>query len=227
MGGVAGSVPEAVRYGAADQADHETVLSVLAGEREAFRGIVTRYQQSLYRLARNAQLGHEDAEEAVQTAFLKAFRSLSGYDNRRKFHSWLYTIMINTIRTRLRKRRLERFFVHPGGAVGERELAVAPGREPAPDEVLATAESQARVRRALQAVPDRYRIPLVLHYLEEHPVLVVAEMLGLPENTVKTRLRRGRTALLAAIERDPELETFFRGTGRVSIGEAVDGQQTP
>jgi RNA polymerase sigma-70 factor, ECF subfamily len=189
-------------------ADAAAVSRVLAGDAEAYGVLVARYGRRLHDLARRMLRDASEAEDVVQHAFLNAYRALSRYDGRRPFRHWLLRITTNLCRNRLAARRL-----HPR-AVGED--SEAPGAEraaaessPSPDPL--DAAEAARVREAVDRLPDAYRLAVVLRYTHGLSVEDVAEITDEPVATVKTHLHRARAVLRRELsppaDRDPGSET--------------------
>lgn len=92
-----------------DQPDKELVLDVLSGNRNAFRGIVEKYQERLFGLAVRLTRSRQDSEDLVQAAFVRMFEKLGSYDPNYEFSTWAYTITMNMIRNHQRKKKLIRF----------------------------------------------------------------------------------------------------------------------
>lgn len=169
-----------------DEADRAAVQRVLAGEVEAFAEIVERWQGPLvdlaYRFCRDPGL----AEELAQDAFVRAWRALARWRGKGRFSTWLFAVAVNVYRSRLRRVRVAEV---PLDAL--RDLA---------DSRLVDREFDRRdraewVRRAVLALPEKYRDALVLFYFHELDVAETARTLGLPEGTVKAQLSRGREIL--------------------------------
>ena len=186
-----------VESGADD--DTEAVRRVLAGDREAFGVLVARYGRRLHDLARRMLCDASEADDAVQQAFLNAFRALDRFDPRRPFRHWLLRITTNLCRNRLAARRHRPV---PTG-VGVEDDGIA--REPAArgdempagsSDVRADAE---RVRGALEALPETYRLAAVLRYVHGLDIAEIAEITDDPVPTVKTHLHRARAALAVAL----------------------------
>lgn len=134
-------------------------------------------------------LGRPDGvEDLVQEVFLKVFRSLSGYEGRSKLTTWMCTIAHRVAMDELRRRQRA-----PHTVVAD-EL-VEPADERDLQEDLVQAERDAQVRRALAALPDRYRLPLVYSAIDELDYDTIATMLSLPIGTVKTNIHRGKALL--------------------------------
>lgn len=174
------------------EADQEAVKQVLAGDVEAFDGIVRRWQGPLvnmaYRYCRNRSL----AEEWAQEAFLRVFRHLDRWRQDSVFSTWLFAVAANVYRSLARK-------------VRPLEVPLAadrPMRGAADTELeFETDERGEIVRRAVCTLPAKYRDVLVLFYFHDQDVAEVGRALGLPAGTVKARLHRGRTQLEKRLSR--------------------------
>ena len=166
--------------------DLADVDRVLAGETQAFEGIVRRWQGPLVNMAWRYCRDRGRAEEMAQEAFLRAWRGLAGWRRESSFSTWLFALAANVFRT-----ELQRF-----PAVN---VPLEDGPEPAgpatQHDGLAEKRSHDAVRRAVLALPHRYREPVVLYYFHEMDVATASRTMGLPEGTVKARLARGRELL--------------------------------
>jgi RNA polymerase sigma-70 factor (ECF subfamily) len=166
-----------------DQADVEKVL---AGDVSAYEGIVRRWQGPLINLAYRFCHDRGRAEEMAQEAFLRAYRALGQWRKDAVFSTWLYALATNLYRSELRR--------IPARTVPLDD--VAEPRDPrAADGGLEDSDRDRAVRRAVLALPAKYREALILFYFHDLDVPAAAESLGLPEGTVKARLFRGRELL--------------------------------
>lgn len=177
---------------AEDLADVERVL---AGEAQAFTGIVRRWQGPLVNMAWRYCRDRGRAEELAQEAFVRAWRGLSGWRREGSFSTWLFALAANVFRSELKR--------FPTINVPLDEIA-EPSAPAAQYRVLAGKLSSETVRRAVLALPVRYREPVVLFYFHEMDVVAAARTMGLPEGTLKARLSRARELLR---RRFPELES--------------------
>jgi RNA polymerase sigma-70 factor, ECF subfamily len=167
----------------------QAVAETLRGQNAAFRVIVERYEPVVRRLAVSFLRSHEDAEEAAQEIFLRAFRSLRTFRIERPFLPWLYAIALNHLRTRYaaRKKTDRRF------AEKNRDLTIDPGSDP--PNLLDGAHDRARLRLAVAELPPGIREVVVLHYFEDKGVTQIASLLGIGSENAKSRLHRGRKLL--------------------------------
>jgi RNA polymerase sigma-70 factor, ECF subfamily len=166
--------------------DQRAVEKVLAGDASAFEEIVRRWQGPLINLAYRFCRDRGRAEEMAQEAFLRAFRGLSQWRKDAVFSTWLFALATNLYRSELRR-------------IPAVTLSIDDVREPADprasDGGFEDYDRDATVRRAVLALPSKYREALTLFYFHEMDVPAAARSLGLPEGTVKARLFRGREIL--------------------------------
>ncbi len=195
--------------------DAELVNGTLAGNRDAFSQIVSRYQSLICSLAYSATGSLGQSEDLAQETFITAWKRLSHLRERDKLRAWLCGIARNRINNFLRREGRE--------PVREAEslenVSEAHSSEPMPTEQTITNEEQAILWRSLERIPEIYREPLVLFYREHQSIEAVAQSLDLTEDNVKQRLSRGRKLLheqvLAfvegALERTNPGKTFTLG----------------
>jgi RNA polymerase sigma-70 factor (ECF subfamily) len=166
--------------------DAAAAARVLAGEVDAFEGIVARWQGPLVNLAFRFCRDPARAEDLAQEAFLKAFRSLASFRGESAFSTWLIALAVNVCRSSARR------YVPP--LLGLDDLAaVRAARTAAPD--LESGDRERLVRAAVAALPPRYRDAILLFYFQEMNVAAAAEVLGVAQGTLKARLHRGRELL--------------------------------
>jgi RNA polymerase sigma-70 factor (ECF subfamily) len=178
--------------------DAQTIARVVAGDREAFGTLVARYARRLHDLARRMLRDPTEAEDAVQQAFLNAFRALDTFDPRRPFRHWLLRITSNLCRNRLVARRHRPEPVGLGAGAADGEFNRAPPEPAAPFDPGSHADDAVdadRVRIALDALPDLYRLTAVLRYVHGLDLAEIASITDDPIPTVKTHLHRARAAL--------------------------------
>jgi len=168
----------------------ELIQRALRGDIEAWGEIVRRYKEAVFGIAFGILGNAHDAEDATQDAFIRAYENLERYDLKRKFSTWIFTITANICKNKLRR---ERFFA-PLKDVAQ----LFGGEDPA--EQLEREERQLLVQEALAALDEKYRAPLVLRYYGDLEYKEIAEVLGMPEGTVKTRIHRAKLQLKAWME---------------------------
>ena len=167
--------------------DNELIADTLAGDAEAFGGLVERYQGPLYNAAYRITGNREDALEATQTAFLKTYDKLRSFDPRHRFFSWIFRVVVNeALDIAARKRRFA------GGDDAETAELQAVGD---PETECSASQAGALVRRALRQLPVDHRVVLVLRHFHDLSYGEIAEIVGVPEKTVKSRLFSARREL--------------------------------
>lgn len=166
--------------------DQTDVERVLAGDISAFEGIVRRWQSPLLNLAYRFCHDRGRAEEMAQEAFLRAYRGLGQWRKDAVFSTWLFALATNLYRSELRR--------IPARTVSLEDIAEPPNAR-ASDGGLEDQDRDLAVRRAVGALPAKYREALILFYFHDMDVTTAARSLGLPEGTVKARLFRGRKIL--------------------------------
>ena len=178
-----------------DQNEHDKLLVTrcLAGDETAFEGLVERYQRVLFTVAVRMVGDRDEAADATQNAFVKAYRKLDTFDPAVKYFSWIYRILYNES---LNNRRSRRAFepLTP-------DLALVAS----PADMLDAAERRERVQSAILALPPAYREVIVLRFFGELSYGEIADTTGLPVKTVKSRLHtaRQRLASLLNLEAQP------------------------
>jgi RNA polymerase sigma-70 factor (ECF subfamily) len=178
--------------------DADDVRRVLRGESAAFEGIVRRWQKPLFNLAWRMCRRRELAEDLAQEAFLKIFRALGSWRADASLSTWIFAIALNHYRSRLRRTPLETL-----GLQAAREFP-DPRSDPSAAHFDARAEA---VRRAVVALPPRYREAIVLHYFGDQDVRSSAAILDIAEGTLKARLVRARALLARSLGEVPLAET--------------------
>lgn len=197
---------EASAIEALPDVDEQTLLTQLQqGDGEAFELVVRIYGRRMLMVARRMLGNEEDARDAVQNAFLSAFRSVGSFEGEARLSTWLHRIVVNASLMRLRTRRRR-----PEASIEELlPRFLEDGHHADPDwgwsasaeDLLNQKETRARVRSAVARLPESYRTVVMLRDIEELSTAEVAGTLGVSENAVKLRLHRARQAL-ATILRD-------------------------
>lgn len=143
----------------------------------------------------------EDARDVSQETFLRAFRSLPGFKGESKFSSWLYRIALNLCRDQMRRQRRAPFVPTPEGVDLVELAGEGEGVEPI-DEIVGRRQLGEAVARAMELLPDEQRTAVVLKEYEGLTFKEIADLLGCPLSTVKTRLYQGLTVLRRELERN-------------------------
>jgi RNA polymerase sigma-70 factor (ECF subfamily) len=176
-----------------EASDLLAIQETLRGNRNAFAQIVERYTPLLYSLAFRMLGRGEEAQEAVQEIFLRAYRALPRFRMERRFHPWLYTIALNYLRTVARRQRRRRGLRLV--RLGE-ELDTVADRGELPAAAAEREDGERLAQEALAGLSPLYREVFLLREVEGLSVRDTAEALGVPEGTVKVRLHRARQELV-------------------------------
>jgi RNA polymerase sigma-70 factor (ECF subfamily) len=165
--------------------DQALIAATLAGRPDAFGELVTRYERAVYHLAVRTLHDRTEAEDATQEAFLKAYRALGSFRPGAKFSTWIFTICYRGCCDRLAKRkRLS------GDELPDRADAAA-----GPELLAVRNDDAARLRAAVDALPEKYRAVITLYHLQGKQYEEIATVLNLPLGTVKTHLFRAKEQL--------------------------------
>lgn len=191
-----------------DADDRALAAAVGAGERDAFVHLMRRYNQRLYRLARATLRNDADAQDALQDAYLAAYRAIGTFRGEAQLSTWLSRLVTNACLARLRRdaRRHARAPMVSVSANDEsdRELMDL-SHDASPDDALMRAEVRALLERKLDALPEAFRVVFVLRCVEELSVEETARSLGIPEATVRTRQFRARSLLRESLAQEFDL----------------------
>ena len=201
--------------------DEEVVRRVCSGEGELFELLVRRHNPRLYRAVRALVRDDHDAEEALQLAYVRAWRRLETFDERAAFTTWMTRIALRTALevARVRRRRGERI----GAAAlesGDEKLDLEPAPS-SPEQEATRAELSRLLERSIEALPRSYRLVFALRVLEGLSTAAVALELGLSEGAVKVRLMRARERLRQDLLARAEAAGALAGTWGIG-GERCD-----
>lgn len=190
--------------------DEELVASATAGDVDSFNELVSRWERPIFALAFRTLGREEDARDVVQEAFLRAYRGLRAFKGEAKFSSWLYRITLNLCRDWIRKQRRTPVVAVPEGTdpleVADRQAAPTESVE----DLVARREMSRAVAMAMAELPDEQRTAILLKEYHGLTFQEIAEMLGCPLSTVKTRLYQGLSVLRRRLERRQADEAALR-----------------
>jgi RNA polymerase sigma-70 factor (ECF subfamily) len=178
-----------------DGTDADVIADVLRGDRARFSVLVQRHNQTLFRTCRAVLRNDHDAEDAVQSAWLSAYRALDRFRADASFRTWVTRIAVNEATTRLRQ--LKKLIAVPD------EVPPPPSESPADQTALK--ELAVRLERELDELPEGLRTVIVLRDVVELDTAETAAALGIQEENVRVRLHRARQALALAM---PEVWRF-------------------
>lgn len=191
--------------------DQNLAKRVVARDKGAFEQIMRRYNQRLYRAARSIVGNDQDAEEAVQDAYLKAWQNMGSFREQARLSTWLTRIAINEALGRLRKQRRREALLPMATQQNEstlhyEEIHQMPQSLPQiPEQLVERADVRRLVERHIDELPDGFRTVFVLRALEEMSVPDTARCLDIPEATVRSRYFRARSLLRTALSREMDM----------------------
>ena len=189
-----------------DLADSEIARRIGLGERAAFELLMRRYNQTLYRTARSILKDEAEAEDAVQEAYILAYRAIGAFRGESKLSTWLIRIVANEAIARVRKRSRRAELIQLGGnyeadaEMSETNMNDATSEQP--EHAALRAESRRLLEAKIDALPDAFRTVFVLRALEDLTVEETAATLGIPVATVRTRYFRAKGLLREALARE-------------------------
>lgn len=184
--------------------DAELLARLRAGDGGAYETLVRAESPKLLRVLRRIVGSEDEARDALQEAFMTAFRALAAFDGRSRVSTWLYRVAVNAGLMRLRRRKhLSECSVEellPSFLEDGHRRDPGPAWRAAPDEEVERARLRALVRDKIAELPETYREPLLLYDIQGLDTAEVARALSLSVGAVKTRLHRARQALRALLD---------------------------
>jgi RNA polymerase sigma-70 factor, ECF subfamily len=184
-----------------------------AGDRDALTALVQSQQTYVYSIAMSLMHNPADAADMTQEAFVRLLRSLGTYRAETKFTTWLYRLVTNICLDGLRRRGRPVDSLDEPASTQAGDDAQTPGERLAdsdrwtqPEEEVQLRESANEVRAALATLPPAQRLALTLHYFQDQRYEDIADVLGLPLNTVKSHIRRGKERLALVLSNPAEGE---------------------
>jgi RNA polymerase sigma-70 factor (ECF subfamily) len=165
--------------------DGDLVSATIGGRNEAFGLLVERYDRAVYNLALRTLRDVEEAKDATQEAFFKAFRSLRTFRPGSKFSTWIFSIAYHACCDRLARRK----------RYSDAELPERADDAPGPEQTAVRLDEARRLRAAIDALPEKYRVVITLYHLQGRQYEEIAKVLDLPMGTVKTHLFRAKELL--------------------------------
>lgn len=199
----------ATRDNGSRRTETDLLLRLRAGDKAAFEQLVREHSGKLLAVARRFLHNDEDARDALQDAFLSAFKAIHEFDGDSRLATWLHRITVNSCLMKLRKKK-----ARPERSIDELlPTFLADGHQANPpaewpessETILQRSETREFVRACIDRLPENHRTILLLRDIEEVDTEGAARMLGVTTNVVKTRLHRARQALRTL------LDPFVRG----------------
>jgi len=208
--------------------DAEIARRIAADDHDAFRVLMRRHNQTLYRTARGILRDDAEAEDAVQEAWVLAYRAMGRFRGEARLSTWLVRIVANEAIARARKRRRGAEIIRLDGdtepSVDTGAAAMTESASEQPEHGALRAETRRLIEKTIDELPDAFRAVFALRALEEMSVEETAAALRIPEATVRTRFFRARALLRESLAREIDfaLEDTFAFAG-ARCDRIVDG----
>lgn len=201
----------------------QLVKSAKQGDQDAFASLMTQYERPIYNLCLRMSRKPEDAEELTQTAFLKAWRALPGFQEDASFFTWLYRLATNTCIDFIRqeRRRNSVLQVHSLDQ-DEQPAGQIPDLRHLPEETLLQNDLNKRLIHAMEQLTTEHRDILIQREIDGLSYQEIADLLQLELGTVKSRIARARLALRQILLREGN---FFEGTSSVKTEDGRGGER--
>ena len=186
-----------------DEQDAQDMARLAAGHDAALNELMARHAEKLFHYLIRSLQDEGDAADLAQEAFVRVYQHRARFDSRQKFTTWLYAIASNLVRDRFRWRaRHPQVSLEGESAEGGSGLhEVLPENRPSPREALEAEERAAVVRRAVAALPEELRLPLILAEYEERSQAEIGQILNCSVKAVEMRLYRARQQLRSSLSR--------------------------
>lgn len=178
-----------------------------SGDIGAFDELVTRYEKRVFNFAFRIAGNYDDASDVVQEAFIRVYSSIGTFREDATFSTWIYRIVTNVYLDERKKSKSHRQtslddFIELDENSVTRQIV---DDKPSPEQIVESKERDQAVQTAIDSLPEYQRIIVTLYHMQHRSYEEIAEILGLPIGTVKSRLNRARLALLEVLEGQPEL----------------------
>ncbi len=179
-----------------DKAESSQIIEkCLAGDEQAIERLISVYKTGVFRLALSIVQDPSAANEITQETFIAALRSLRSYQEKSSLKAWLYTIVLNTSHSHLRRRKaLERLRTTLTSI-----LRVDSQRQSTPEDTLIQNEKEKAIWKALNEMDEKHRTVMILRYFQDLPISEIAEILSTNEGTIHSRLHTARDRLRNAL----------------------------
>jgi RNA polymerase sigma-70 factor (ECF subfamily) len=186
--------------------DEELVARSIGGDADSFNELILRWERPIFALAYRTIGREEDARDVCQETFLRAFRALPGFRGQAKFSSWLYRIALNLCRDWIRRERRAPVVQLPEDT-DLMEMAAATEPSESIEDLVARKDLTRSVERAMALLPEEQRTAIVLKEYHGLTFQEIADLVGCPLSTVKTRLYQGLTVLRRELARGAKVSS--------------------
>lgn len=180
--------------------DDDIISRLRKGDAQAYAQLIDRYKDRGLSLALRILKSREDAEEALQDAFVKAYNGLPAFEGSSSFGTWFYRILYNTSLTALSRKKRRGAIFEPMEADDCADMA----NDDTPSAIsgIETRDLMEKISETLSRLPGKYSVMITMFYLQELSYSEISEVMQMPVGTVKTHLFRGRAMLQKEVQKD-------------------------
>lgn len=179
--------------------DIEMIQSILRGNKQDFGSLIKKYEKNVFRTAIGFLHNNEDAEDITQDVFVKIYQSLSSFNGKSAFSTWLYRITVNTSLNYLRKKKRRNLWVQLSDL-----LLQIPSTDKSPELYLSEKSEKATIQIAIDSLPEKQQQAFVLTRYEELPQKQVAEIMKISVGAVEQLILRAQNNLKKRLEKELE-----------------------
>jgi RNA polymerase sigma factor (sigma-70 family) len=186
--------------------DNEIIESIRRGDKRQYARLIDRYKDKAMTLSVRMLRNYEDAEEAAQDAFVRAFKALDRFEGTAKFGTWLYRIVYNVCLTKIAKRKIEMHAEMYDDALSYEHMGVS--SLPAFEHEIELKDMVRIMQKNIEQLPEKYATILSLFYFQELSHVEICEVTDLPLGTVKVHLYRARALLHERLSKEFSMENI-------------------
>jgi RNA polymerase sigma-70 factor (ECF subfamily) len=184
-----------------DNNDSEIILRAINGDQEAYSKLLRKYKGAIYSMIYKMVRNKQDTEDLVQEAFIKAFSSLTSFNDEYAFSTWLFKIATNNCIDYLRKKKLKTLSIDKPLDSEEGDLFIElADKQENPENGLLDREKKSKIDIAIDSLPPIYRYTIILRHKEDKSYEEISQILNIPIGTVKARIFRAREMLKIALK---------------------------
>ena len=179
------------------------IKDALAGKQSAYEALLKRYKNGIYSMIYQMIRNREETEDLVQETFIKAFNSLENYNKNYAFSTWLYKIAFNHCIDAIRKKKLKTLPLDKPIKLRNGEVFHQVSDESqTPEADFLFTEKRKQIQKAIDNLPEKYRITIILRHKEERSYEEISQILNIPIGTVKARIFRAREILKKKLQEE-------------------------
>lgn len=183
-------------YQSSQMQDSMVVRRILSGEKELFEILVRRYNQTLFRIVRGYLQNDDDVEDVMQNTYLKSFDKLQQFQGNSTFSTWLVRIGINESLLRIRElKRKKAFYISENEVPQSGVIQITDSKQMNPEKLTIAQETRMLIERAIDQLPEKYRVIYILKEVEGLENTEIENCLGITESNIKVRLHRAKNLL--------------------------------